>query len=686
MISTNFAIYPHEISTIPGPENFTHVDNFFLSFSEEKDASKDSCISIARERGKSYHHLQKSTRSETMTSIEGVRKLAEEWASNDPNPLTSKYVRNLLNNEKASEEELMELFGKGRIGFGTAGLRAKMFPGPRYMNDLVVVQASQGLASYCLSAFSAESSEDQKKSMCAFVGYDHRKNDEFNLSSFKFACITKMAFEHAGISCVLLDGFVPTPLLAFAVKHAKELFPEKVCVAGVMVTASHNPKHDNGYKVYTGKGCQISVSAEAISQCILRSENQSPWIDYSKFEQHNLTNARETEQLSSLYFRLMSKELSSNIASSLHDESFKTLWRKPRVAYTAMHGVGAPWARKALKCFSLKEGEFYDIVLSQEHADPTFPTVNFPNPEERGALDEAQAFAVERTCDVVLANDPDADRLAVSERCRSTGKWTVFTGDQIGILLGLWLWERIGKKSGKAVAMCASTVSSKMLSTIGEKEGFKFEETLTGFKWIGSKSDDLREEGYNVIFGYEEAIGFCCGSVTSDKDGLSALGVFSEMIISIYKEKRQVKDHLNLIYQKYGERVSQNGYFFCYEPSKIVKILDDLRNGGKYFDFVSGYKVSSIRDLGFPGYDSTTSNKKPTLPISKSSPMLTIRFDNGCVAQFRASGTEPKFKYYIELPGAPGVNRDIVEHQLKVMADVILQELLQPEKNGLISP
>jgi len=234
--------------------------------------------------------------------------------------------------------------------------------------------------------------------------------------------------------------------------------------------------------------------------------------------------------------------------------------------------------------------------------------------------------------------------------------------------------------------MCASTVSSKMLSFIGEKDGFRMEETLTGFKWIGSRAQSLRKEGSDVIFAYEEAIGFSCGDVVSDKDGLTALGIFSELSVSIYSKKMQVADHLQHLYEEYGEFVSKNGYFFCYDPPTITRILGELRNGGKYMESVGPYKVNAIRDLGEPSFDSATPDQKPTLPTSKSSPMLTIRFENGCVAQFRASGTEPKFKYYIELPGPPGVARNVVEADLAKMVDTVLEELLQPTKNGLIRP
>ena len=234
--------------------------------------------------------------------------------------------------------------------------------------------------------------------------------------------------------------------------------------------------------------------------------------------------------------------------------------------------------------------------------------------------------------------------------------------------------------------MCASTVSSKMLGAIGKQEGFLFEETLTGFKWIGSRALALQEQGYNILLGYEEAIGFSCGGIIPDKDGISAIGIIATMACQLYDKNNTLVGRLQDIYDKYGEFVSNNGYYRCDDPNVVSNIMDQMRNGGKYFTSVGGYQVESIRDLGVPGYDSTTADKRPTLPTSASSPMVTFRFTNGCVAQFRASGTEPKFKYYLELRGAPGEKKAAVEKRLLEMSGVILEELLHPTLNGLVIP
>ena len=233
--------------------------------------------------------------------------------------------------------------------------------------------------------------------------------------------------------------------------------------------------------------------------------------------------------------------------------------------------------------------------------------------------------------------------------------------------------------------MCGSTVSSKMLAEIARVEGFKFEDTLTGFKWIGSRAAELQTEGYRNLFGYEEAIGFACGDVIFDKDGVSAMAVFSEMSLWVYRQGKNLKQHMQSLYDKYGEFVSYNGYYIMNDASVVPGIMERIRCGGNYDMDLSPYIVNYIRDLGEPGYDSSKDDKKPVLPISKSSPMMTLGFTNGCVAQFRASGTEPKFKYYIEMKGQPGVSREVVEKDLNEMAAFLLEKLLEPEKNGLKS-
>lgn len=313
------------------------------------------------------------------------------------------------------------------------------------MNDLVVIQTAQGLASY-LKRISDSGSTNLK----AVVGYDHRSCTEYNLSSRQFGMYTKLVFTQSGIDCTLLDGYVATPLLAYSVTALK-------AQVGIMITASHNPRQDNGYKVYWGNGCQIVPPLDGeIANEIVREENLNCWIDYgdelekiksnasndtADGECFGLSDVATTKQMENAYFASIA---SSGLVSITSFDKTKA----PKFAYTAMHGVGHPYAKRSFQTFNLPE---FHPVPSQCTPDPNFPTVSFPNPEEKGALDEAMDYAVKNGCDVVLANDPDADRLGVAEYC--DGKWNVFTGDQIGALLGVWLWETVGKTCDK-VRVC----------------------------------------------------------------------------------------------------------------------------------------------------------------------------------------------------------------------------------------
>lgn len=392
---------------------------------------------------------------------QSVIELAKKWLAMDPNPCTAEYVEDLVSAASAPNHddgaygralaELRSMFpsnGK-RIEFGTAGLRSAMKPGPLGMNDLTVLQTAQGLAKWCLKKQQQqEDCSSPLKKLCAVVGYDHRCNPDFQVSSLSFALLTSLVFAEAGIDCIVLHGFVLTPLVPFVVKRVG-------AACGVMVTASHNPKQDDGYKVYAGDACQIRAPIdEEIASEIL--ENLEPWTDYgAKLEQ--LRQAYPDDKCLGLSNGDMTSRMLDEYYQALQDSGLKTGQAKmssssskaidpPKFAYTAMHGIGHPFAKRVFEVFDLPP---FQPVPQQQDPDPTFPTVPFPNPEEKGALDLAKAFASDHDCDIVLANDPDADRLAVAEKDRSTGEWTVFTGDQIGTMLGHWIWETIGKKSDK---------------------------------------------------------------------------------------------------------------------------------------------------------------------------------------------------------------------------------------------
>jgi phosphomannomutase len=378
---------------------------------------------------------------------------AQEWSELDPNETTSAYVKDLLKqasdeNESSNKaaDELRSLFRDKRIEFGTAGLRSTMKVGPEGMNDLVVVQAAQGIAKYVLK----ENEMNDGEKICAVIGYDHRKNPELGLSSLSFALHSALVFQEAGMEVILLnypsnEGYVATPLVPFTLSTTKN------AKLGIMITASHNPKQDAGYKVYWRNGCQIRPPVDkGMADSIL--ENLTPWINYgalleARKEKYSdpclgLANQELTAKMVEQYFEAIQNRLKTGQAKLLEKEG----WAPPKIAYTAMHGIGHNFAEKAYKTFGFAP---FQAISSQMRADPEFPTVPFPNPEEKGALDIAKKFCEENGLDMILANDPDADRLAVAEKNKETGEWTVFTGDQIGTMLGCWLYEKVGKPSGK---------------------------------------------------------------------------------------------------------------------------------------------------------------------------------------------------------------------------------------------
>ena len=385
---------------------------------------------------------------------------AEEWSKLDPNPETSRRVRRLIARAEgggdAALRELQSLFPvapgtaaddkderarQPRLGFGTAGLRGRMQPGPLGMNDLTVIQTAQGLAASRHVLGDGDDASAGRRPARAVVGYDHRGRAALGLSSRQFALYTKLVFERAGAECTLLDGHVATPLLAFAVTHTR-------ADVGIMVTASHNPKEDNGYKVYGRDGCQIRPPIDGVvARAIAEPGNHAPWTDYGAELRRRrragsdgpcggLSDPVATKGIEDAYFRAIAT--SGLVAKG---EAIAASSPPPPIAYTAMHGVGHPYAKRAFETFGLPP---FLAVPSQRDPDAAFSTVPFPNPEEEGALDEALAFATKQGCRLVLAHDPDADRLGVAELGRD---WTVFSGDQIGTLLGHWLWETVGKHS-----------------------------------------------------------------------------------------------------------------------------------------------------------------------------------------------------------------------------------------------
>ena len=583
---------------------------------------------------------------------------AKQWVNWDPNTATREYIENLV--KQGNVAELTKRLGK-RLEFGTAGLRGPMGAGTCFMNDLVVIQTTQGLYKYLKAEFGSK-----LETMGVAVGYDHRRCQ--SLHSQQFAHYIAAVLTSRGVPVYLFPLYVPTPFVSFCVDL-------KQCAAGIMVTASHNPKLDNGYKLYWSNGCQI-VSPRDSDIAASICKNLEPWETYSidQILQHPLVRDPTCEVVAAYYTRL---------AATLCRYKLQNAKPCVKIAYTAMHGVGHPWASKALEAFGLAP---FITVPSQTDPDPEFPTVKCPNPEEgQRVLTLAFETAEGSGCSLVLANDPDADRLAVAERTPD-GTWKVFTGNEIATLLGQWEWVQLMRTEPDInpanVYIVASAVSSKMLSAVAKKHGFNYEETLAGFKHMSNRSVELTNAGKRVIFSFEESLGYCVGSLVRDKDGISAAAVFAEMANELAQRGMSVNDHLTWLYDTYGYFVEKNYYVKSYDPLITASIFDRLRNNGAYFSNCGPYQIVRVRDQTL-GYDTGEPDKRAKLPPTPTVHWITYTFAEGYVATLRMSGTEPKIKYYIEKYCAPGENMKAAHCDVAEFAAVFIEEMLQPFDNQL---
>lgn len=508
------------------------------------------------------------------------------------------------------------------------------------MNDLVVIQSAQGLLKEILS----HDSSDQYKKRGIVIGYDGRYHSK------RFAELTATVFINENIPVWLYSKTVATPFVPFGVRT-------KGCLAGIMVTASHNPKEDNGYKVYWSNGVQIqSHNEKAIEAAILNSlvPLESSWntdIVYNSLLYHD-----PLDEMVELYFEKLSEQIPKSFVENYNEKS------DIKFIYSAMHGVGYPYVRQGFETVMLKS---LIPVREQRDPDPDFPTVKFPNPEEgKSSLALSIKLGEQENSSIILANDPDADRLAYAEK-DSNGVWKVFTGNELGALLGWWSLKSYQEIHPNAKLsdcyMVASTVSSKILKSMARIEGFNFCETLTGFKFMGNKSDDLLREGKTVLFAFEEAIGFMISPTVLDKDGVSAAVHLGTMVAYVkISEGLTLKEKLEQLYLKYGHHIAVTSYFFCYDPQLIVKIFERIRNWdgpgtGTYAKSVNDgeYAIQSVRDVTI-GVDTSMPDGKSDLPVQKNTQMITFTFKNGVVITLRTSGTEPKVKYYAEMCAQPG--------------------------------
>ncbi|MEO7730442.1 MAG: phospho-sugar mutase [Kofleriaceae bacterium] len=556
------------------------------------------------------------------------RELAEAWLAEDPDPQTAAELGQLIAasdaNDPAAQKDLAERF-TGALEFGTAGLRGILGAGPQRMNRVLVRKVSAGFAAYLIAQV------PDAKQRGVVLGHDARHNSRV------FTEDTARVLGGAGIKCYLAPRPWPTPTTAWAVVH------QHAC-AGVMVTASHNPAAYNGYKVYWGNGAQIipphdTGIAAAIAEVGRSDQLAMPTLD-----------------------ELRRNGLVIDLTETLHDEyvdAVIALRASPEIdgsklviAYTPMHGVGARSAEPALA-----RAGFPNVHTepSQREPDPDFPTVAFPNPEEKGAMDRVLALAAQVSADVVLANDPDADRLCVA--VPDGERYRALTGDQLGALLADYLLE-VGPKDRRMVA--TSIVSSQLLGFLAKQAGADYRETLTGFKWIGNAAIEYEQAfGGRFVMGYEEALGYSVGPLVRDKDGVSAAVLSAELVAWNRARGKTVLEHLDEIYRKVGLFVTEQVSLTKPGTEGLAQIRDAMAKfRGAPPHELAGIAIEQVVDLlrgegGLPPSD-----------------VLVFKLAGGRRVIMRPSGTEPKLKSYYEVRVEVGAGEAMADARARGLAEL----------------
>ena len=589
-----------------------------------------------------------------------MQKLIEDWLAIDVNPTTRAQITELAKDTVSNYETLNDLLGK-RIVFGTAGLRARMEAGFSRMNDVTVLQASQGLAEYI------KSTVDDSASLSIVIGHDHRYNSK------RFAELAIAVFVSKGFQVYYIgDNNCATPMVPFAVdKYSTN--------GGIMITASHNPKDDNGYKVYWNNGCQIIPPHDSnIQNSIL--ENLTPILN--KDDGWNTDIYMKSDKLIYCFEEVVNSYVDFLRTSLFKDENKIDF----KFVYTAMHGVGYEFVEKLLK--GVTPNENFVKVEGQCSPDPDFSTVKFPNPEENGALKVATETADKHNVNLVLANDPDADRFTAAFKSSKENKWIQLSGNEIGILFADYVISLQDPSKLDKLYILNSTVSSQFIGSMAKKLGFNFKDTLTGFKWIGNEAIDLENQGFQVPFAYEEAIGFMFKTV-HDKDGMAALLMFLQLYQKLIKEGLDPVAKLEQLYEKFGYFKQYNGYYITEKPNTIKDIFDNVIRSNDssipYPKTLGNFSVIEWRDLTI-GYDSTTKDNKPKLFVDPTSQMITCTLATGAENESirftaRGSGTEPKLKVYIEAQASNEVRSLQLAEQVWVL---LREEWFQPGKHELI--
>ena len=564
----------------------------------------------------------------------------EEWCNN---PVFDENTRKELLALKGNDKEIKERFYQD-LEFGTAGLRGIIGAGTNRMNIYTVGKATQGLANFIIK----EKGQDRGVA----IAYDSRHMSQ------EFSEMAALCLNANGIKTYRFESLRPTPELSFAVR-------ELGCIAGIVITASHNPPEYNGYKVYWEDGAQIVPPKD--KQIIEEVNNVT---DYASIKKMN----REDAEKEGLY-HVIGKEIDDRYIEELKKQSLnmdivKEISDDMTIVYTPLHGTGNIPARRILKEIGFKN---VYVVPEQELPNGDFPTVSYPNPEDPKAFELALKLAKEKKADVVLATDPDADRLGVYAIDPKTNEYVSFTGNMSALLIAEYILSEKKKRNliPSNGAIVTTIVSSNMTAAIAKEYNIKLIETLTGFKYIGEQIKLFEQnKSYEYLFGFEESYGCLAGTHARDKDSIVAVMLLCEAAAFYKKQGLTLWEQMIKIYEKYGyyrETLATMTLKGIEGKEKIKQIIEKLRN--TTIENVGKFKVEEIRDYQNKTIKDLKNGKERTTTLPKSN-VLYFALENDAWCCVRPSGTEPKIKFYM---GVKEKTMESADKELEELKETMLK-------------
>ena len=559
----------------------------------------------------------------------------KKWLeSDDFDDETKKELQGIKDDEKEIEDRFYK-----ELEFGTAGLRGIIGAGTNRMNKYTVGKATQGLANYIL--------EQGTQDKGVAISYDSR------IMSKEFSMQTALILNANGIKTYLFENLRPVPELSYAVRELK-------CTAGIMITASHNPPKYNGYKVYWDDGSQIVSPRD--TEIIEKVKNVKEYSEIKEISQK--------EAIEKGLFNIIGKEMDDKYINTLkslvlNPEIVKEQGKKIKVVYTPLHGTGNTIAERLLKEIGI---ENLYVVPEQKDPDGSFPTVDYPNPEDKKAFKLALELAKKVDADVILATDPDADRLGVFAKDSKTGEYKDYTGNMSALLIAEYRISQMKEKNilPSNAMMITTIVSSNLTKAIAQEYNLKLYEVLTGFKNIGLVIKKEEENnGYKYVFGFEESYGCLIGDYARDKDGISAVMALCEAACYYKSKNETLWDVMNNIYEKYGYyKEAQVSIVLegVEGAQKIQEMMVNMRN--KPIEQIGEYKVLTFKDINCDYVKDMVTGEESKTGLPKSNVLYYELEDNSwcCV---RPSGTEPKIKLYMGIKGNSEEEANIKLEELK---------------------